>query len=384
MTMVDEDQLRSLLTEAGGTIDPPAAGPDRILAEAAATGHPNPVVRSIAPRTTRGRVTLVAAVIVPVVAGISLIGEGVTGPSHTQTVAGPSTVAPSIHRTSPGGIGSPSGTAQKGSTNSGRAFAPAPAPGIAAPTTGPASLPPGVVGPASLPPGVVGQSAKVETTGSVDLAIGGSLNPVVSKLTQLTLGEGGFVAKSQLQLGSPANVSASYGSLVLQVPQPSFSDLLNRVEQVGKVTSESSTSTDVTGQYVDLQARISALDSSRQQYLTILSKATSIGDILSVQSQLDTIQSQIEQLQGQLDLLNSQTSYATLTVSLSRQGHPVPPPPLPVSGLSKAWHDSVNGFTSAFEWLVGIAGRTLFVLILIALAVVVARWAWRASRRRLL
>jgi hypothetical protein len=372
MTMVDEGRLRSLFGEAGGAFDPPAEGSERILAEAAAAVRPNPVVRSIVPRTTRVRVTLVAALIVMVVAGISLVGEGVTGHSHTQTVASPSAVAPPIHRTSPGGTGSPFGTARNGSTNS--AGTAAPVPGIATPSTTPAAL----------PPGAVGQSAKVETTGSVDLAIGGSLNPVVTKLTQLTLGEGGFVAKSQLQLGSAADVSASYGSLVIQVPQPSFSDLLNHVEQVGMVTSESSTSTDVTGQYVDLQARISALEASRQQYLTILSKATSIGDILSVQSQLDTIQSQIEQLQGQLDLLNSQTTYATLTVSLSKQGHPVPPPPVPSSGIAKAWHDSVNGFTSGFEWLVRIAGRTLFVLILIALMVGVARWAWRASRRRLL
>jgi hypothetical protein len=373
MTMIDEDRLRSLLIDAGRTFDPPAEGSERILAEAAATGHSGPVVRSIVPRTTRGRVTLVAAVIIMVVAGISLVGERGTGHSHTQTVASPAKVAPSIRRTSPGGTGSSFGAAGTGSTGS--AGAPlAPAPGVATPSPLPASL----------PPGAVGQSAKVETTGSVDLALDGSLNAAVSKLTQLTLGEGGFVAKSQLQLGSTADVGASYGSLVLQVPQPSFSDLLNHVEQVGKVTSESSTSTDVTGQYIDLQARISALEASRQQYLTILSKATSIGDILSVQSQLDTIQSQIEQLQGQLDLLNSQTSYATLTVSLSQRGHPVPPPPLPSSGIAKAWHDSVDGFTSGFEWLVGIAGRTLFVLILIALAVVVARWGWRVSRRRLL
>lgn len=222
------------------------------------------------------------------------------------------------------------------------------------------------------------------TTGSVDLAVTGSVGAAVTTITHLASAQGGFVARSQLQLGSAATAGGSYGSLVLQVPQASFTDLLGQVARVGKVTSESSTSTDVTGQYVDLQARISALQSSRQQYLTILSKATSIGDILAVQSQLDTVQSQIEQLQGQLDLLTSQTSYAALTVSLSKQGHPVPPPPVASSGLTKAWHDSVGGFTSGVEWLVRIAGRTLFVLILLALAFLAGRWAWRTSRRRLL
>jgi len=371
MTMVDEDRLRSLLTEAAEHFTPPAAGSERILA-AAAAGHQNPIARSVVPRTTRGRVTAVAAAVVLVAAGIVLAGQGVARHAPTQTAASPSTAGPPVHRPGPAGTGSPSGTTAAGSRN---------AAGLAAPASGGAAP---SVAPAPLPSGAVGQSAKVETTGSVDLALTGSLNQAVSKLTQLTLSEGGFVARSQLQLGSAADVGASYGSLVLQVPQPSFTDLLARVEQVGKVTSESSTSTDVTGQYVDLQARIAALQASRQQYLTILSKATSIGDILSVQSQLDTIQSQIEQLQGQLDLLTSQTSYATLTVSLSRQGHPVPPPPVPASGIARAWHDSVRGFTSGFEWLVGIAGRTLFVLILITVVLVAARWAWRTSRRRLL
>ncbi len=373
MTMLDEDQLRSLLAETAETFEVLAAGPERILAAAATAGQRKAPVRSILPRTTRGRVMLVAAVIVLVV-GISLVGTGLPGTSHRRIVASTSSPVPSTTLPSPTGALSPSRTAapQFGTNGSSGNSAPTP-------VTVPSASPP------SLPPDSVGQSAKVVTTGSVDLAIGnGSLNSVVNKLTQLTVGDGGFVAKSQLQLGSAADGTASYGSLVLQVPQPSFNDLLKNVEGVGKVTSQSSTSTDVTGQYVDLQARISALQASLQQYLTILSKATSIGDILSVQNQIDTIQSQIEQLQGQLNLLNSQTTYATLTVSLSQQGHPVPPPPPPSSGISKAWHDSVNGFTSGFEWLVRIAGRALFVLVLLAALAVAGRWVWRKRRRWLL
>ena len=370
MTMLDEDRLRSLLTEAAQTFEAPATGPEHVLAAAAATtGRRTASGRSHLPRTTRGRVVLAAAVVMVVVA-ISLVGTGLSGTSHRRAAVGTSPAVPTTTLPSRTGAGATSGSAapQYGGSNAPNSPAPTPA-------TVPSPSPP------SLPPGSVGQSAKVVTTGSVDLAIGtGSLNSVVNKLTQFTVGYGGFVAKSQLQLGSVADGSASYGSLVLQVPQPSFNDLLKNVEGVGKVTSQSSTSTDVTGQYVDLQARISALQASLQQYLTILSKATSIGDILSVQNQIDSIQSQIEQLQGQLNLLNSQTTYATLTVSLSQQGHPVPPPPPPSSGISKAWHDSVNGFTSGFEWLVRIAGRTLFVLVLLALLGVAGRWAWRRRR----
>ena len=88
-----------------------------------------------------------------------------------------------------------------------------------------------------------------------------------------------------------------------------------------------------------------------------MTKATSISDILAVQSQLDTLQSQIEQLQGQLQVLDSQTTYGTLVVSVSEPGHRSTPPPAPRSGIGAAWHGAVSGFTAAFDGLVRGSGR---------------------------
>jgi hypothetical protein len=73
-----------------------------------------------------------------------------------------------------------------------------------------------------------------------------------------------------------------------------------------------------------------------------------------------------------------------LTVSLSQAGHRPVPPPVPQSGLGRAWHQSVSGFTSGIEWLVRIAGRTVFVLLCLAVLAVVGRWAWRLGRRQML
>jgi Domain of unknown function (DUF4349) len=373
MTMIDEERLRTRLHELAETIDRPAAGPDAVLA-AASVGERRHRARTFRPRTAPGRALLATAAVILLVTAISVAGAEWTGGTHPPSAGGPTVATPSVSRPRTG-VSRP-GTAQAGTSANGSAAIAVPAPDRA---------PSGTTTPPSLPSGVVGQSAKVETTGSVDLRIGvGSLGTVVDKLTQLTTGQGGFVEKSQLQMGPVAPGSSSFGSLVLQVPQPSFSSFLSQVETVGKVTSVSSTSTDVTGQYVDLQARIAALQASRQQYLTILSKATSIGDILSVQEQIDVIQSQVEQLQGQLNLLDNQTTYATLAVSLSPLGHPTPPPPSPPSGISSAWHASIGGFISGCEWLLRIAGPLLFALLLIAVLALAARWAWRASRRRLL
>ena len=235
-----------------------------------------------------------------------------------------------------------------------------------------------------VPPGSVGQSAKVEANGSVDLTIGdGALQSALAKLTDLAAADGGFVSSDQAQFGAG---SSSTGNIVLRVPQLNFEALVTQVQRVGDATSVTTTAQDVTGQYVDLQARINALQASRQQYLTIMTRATSIGDILAVQSQLNTIQSQIEQLQGQLNVLNNETTYGTLTVSLAEvaQRHHAVPPPQQSSGLARAWHDGVSGFVSGFEWFIRISGPLLFVLLCLTALALLGRLVWRATRRRMI
>jgi hypothetical protein len=387
MTMIDEGELRALLTGAADGVALPEAAVDRIMSASSADARKTNGVRSIVPRGRFGRAVLAAAAVVVVAGGVTIIG-GMPGTSHGhRSVAGPSVVAPGdlgpvSSTTLPAGSQAP---AQSAGSNGSTASSPGGGQPFGLNSPVPATPARGATSVAPLPTGIVGQPTKVVTTGMIDLALGTDpLQPAVTRLTAIATGAGGFVAKSDLQVGQPNAAVPSSGTFVLQIPQSSFATVLIQVRAIGKVTAMTSTSTDVTSQYVDLQARVDALQGSRQQYLTILSKATSIGDILSVQSQLDTIQSQIEQLQGQLNLLAGQTTYATLTVSLSQSGHRPSPAPAPQSGIGRAWHQSVSGFTSGVEWLVRIAGRTVFVLLCLAILGVGGRWAWRAWHRQML
>jgi hypothetical protein len=377
--MIDEDVLTEALRNAAEEIEIPAGASERVLA-AARTPRPRTSstrLRAFVPRGGRVRVALVAAVVI-LVAGAITLPLLATSSSPSKTIAAGPLHVPSIpSSTLPGqgfsGLGVP-----------GAAGSAAPQVPSANGATGGAAVTPSSSVP-PLPTGSVGQSAKVEAKGSVSLTIGdGKLASAMTKLTTLVAGYGGFVASSQSQLGPGDTSNPSTGTIVLQVPESSFAPLLAQVQTVGHATSVTTTSTDVTGQVVDLQARIAALQASRQQYLTILSKATTIGDILAVQSQLDSLQTQIEQLQGQLDVLNGETTYGTLTVALAEAGQrPISPPP-PSTGLGKAWQDGVHGFVAGFDWLVRIAGPTLFVLLCLAALAVVGRFGWRAVRRRML
>jgi hypothetical protein len=172
--------------------------------------------------------------------------------------------------------------------------------------------------------------------------------------------------------------------MTLQIAEPNYETVVAALGSVGRVTALSTQAADVSGQYADLQARITALQASRQQYLTIMTKASSIGDILAVQSQLDQLQSQLDQLQGQLNLLDSQTTYGTLAVTVTEGSAPVQPTtrPGPGTGIGSAWHDAVHGFVSGLEGIVRISGPVLFALLCLAV-LVLAVWAvTRAFARR--
>jgi hypothetical protein len=372
VTMIDENALTEMLRVDAEGIEIPEGGPERILAASRAT---TPEARRRRPHFNlpdrgRSRSLLVAAVVLLVVGGITLSFLAVN-PGRSRVTAASSSGSSAVR-----GPISP-GAAVLPPTSTGTAHAPTVS-GGGSTSTSSNSVPP-------LPAGSVGQSPKVESNGSISLTIvNGRLQQVLAKLTALASGAGGFVTSTQAQTGAEGSATPSSGTIVLQVPQTAFGTVVSQVQQVGHATSVTTTSTDVTGQYVDLQARITALQASRQQYLTIMAQATSIGDILAVQSQLDTIQSQIEQLQGQLSVLDNETTYGSLTVNLNMAGRRPIPPVQPATGLRKAWDDGIGGFVSGFEWLIRIAGTALFVLLCLAGLLVLGRWGWRATRRRML
>jgi Domain of unknown function (DUF4349) len=395
MTMLDDDRLTSLLAGAAATFEAPATGPDDILERAlgrdAADGNAaddGNAARTEAPGrghhllsvAARHRTLSVAAAIVVLLVLAGVVGSLVRSPAHPTVSAGPAHplvtlpargASPSTTTTTPAFSANGSPPASAGATSGASQ-------GLqhdTAPTTPATNAP-------DLPNGAVGQSAKIEQTGSLALTVArDKLSRTITQLTALAGAYGGFVANSQTQSGA-ASAGAASGSVTLQVPVQSFSAVLTRAEALGKTSDLTTKASDVTGQYVDLQSRITALQASRQQYLAILAKADTVGDVLAVQDQVNAIQSQIEQLQGQLQLLTSQTSYSTLTVTVGERSPAPAPGPVPESGLVRAWHASIGGFVAGVEGVIRIAGPLLFALLLLGAVLAGGRSLWRRSRRR--
>lgn len=223
---------------------------------------------------------------------------------------------------------------------------------------------------------------RIEETGALTVGVrAAQIQADIGRLMALAQGLGGFVASTETQSASSGSGSPAQGTVTLQVPVGGFATAVSDARGLGKVATLSTQAEDVTGQYVDLQAQITAAEDTRQQYLTIMAKAKTVGSVLAVQAQLDDVQSQLQQLQGELKQLSSETTYATLAVTLTQRALP-PPPPRRVGSLLAAWRAAVGGFVAGFEAVVRVAGPLSFALLLVAALYLVGRYIWRLRRRR--
>ena len=80
--------------------------------------------------------------------------------------------------------------------------------------------------------------------------------------------------------------------------------------------SEDQSADDVTGQVIDVAARISAQRASVARIRALLAKATTLGQVVQVEGELTTRQAALESLEGQAAALADQTSLATATVTI--------------------------------------------------------------------
>ncbi len=221
---------------------------------------------------------------------------------------------------------------------------------------------------------------KVVKTATLSIEVPhGRIASSIDQLTALAVSLGGYPAST----ASADNSGAPAGDLTLRVPVDKFETLLSKVKGTGVVTALSTTGQDVTANYVDMQARITALQASHERYLAILAHANTIGDILAVQQQIDGVQAQLDQVQGQFTLLSDQTSFGTVTIHLAEPaavGHPSKPPAKP-SGVSKAWEHARRSFARGLESVLSASGGfAVFALCVLVLGLA-ARTAWMVSRR---
>jgi len=183
-------------------------------------------------------------------------------------------------------------------------------------------------------------------TGDLSLLVTrGTLLSTVDRITAMTQGIGGYVMSSALGSESPSvpgpvepfpldSGTASsmqaeppksagahpYAALTVRVPESSFDTAVKRFAALGDVQSVSTSSEDVTSQYVDLQARLHHYRAVESRLVRFLAATGNVSQMLAVQDRIDNVQLTIEQLSAQLKSLRETTAYGTLSIFLREKG----------------------------------------------------------------
>ncbi|MBI2983020.1 MAG: DUF4349 domain-containing protein [Chloroflexi bacterium] len=172
---------------------------------------------------------------------------------------------------------------------------------------------------------------------------------VADRVQSIALGLGGDVM-SLAQSGSGEHRSAT---LTVRVPQARFNDALRQVREIAdiEVLTSNVDGKDVTDQFVDLQARLTAKKAEEQRYLALLARAEKIEDILRIDSVLSQVRTQIEQLTAQVNSIKARTTYSTIAVQISPVGPlPVPAPDPKAYDPSKTVERAVTALVSVLRY----------------------------------
>jgi uncharacterized protein DUF4349 len=133
----------------------------------------------------------------------------------------------------------------------------------------------------------------------------------VDQARQIATTLGGFVTSSSASQGG-GDDRLVRGTLVVRVPGQAYSQAMSQFAKLGKVVGREESGTDVSLQYVDLEARARHLEAVERQLLGFLDETKTVGDALVVQQQLNQVQLQLEEVRGQLRYLDDQSSFATI------------------------------------------------------------------------
>jgi hypothetical protein len=135
----------------------------------------------------------------------------------------------------------------------------------------------------------------------------------IRNLVQLS---GGYL----LEFSENRREDGTNGSLVIKVPSSGFMNFLERLEELAPDNFRSHISgEDVTEEYVDLDARLQALEVAEGRLLAFMEKSTTAGELVEFSRELSNVQQEIERIKGRMRYLEQNVAYSTIEVRINEQ-----------------------------------------------------------------
>ena len=152
------------------------------------------------------------------------------------------------------------------------------------------------------------------------------------------------------ETGSGKTLTAS-----LRLPAERMESGLIELRKIGKVREESQNSSDVTSQYVDLQARLVNARNTEQRLMTLQRERTGkLPDVVDVEREISRVREQIERMVAQQKDMANKAQFATIHIEMSEEYRAAIEPATPGAGVQLR-NATIDGYHAALDSLLGVA-----------------------------
>lgn len=221
-------------------------------------------------------------------------------------------------------------------------------------------------------------SEAVIYTGRITVAVK-DVSAAAARAEDVALTAGGEVAEEEAST-DPRFPGRGQVRIRLRVPPDEFRETLTRLGRLGTELHRTRTRQNVTQKVVDVDSRLRTQARSVTRVRQLLDDATSIQDVVALESELARRESDLESLQAQLDRLADDIEMATIEALLV--------PDRTAAGREREADDlgfltGVQGGWKAFTSMVLLAVTVLGAALPFAALAAAAGWAYLTVRRRL-
>ena len=174
----------------------------------------------------------------------------------------------------------------------------------------------------------------------------------------------------------------SYTYYTARIPAENYRSFLTAAGEAGNVTSLNESAQDITAEYVDVEARLKALNDQRDRLNALADKAETTADLLEIESQLSDVQYQLESYTGQMRLMDNQVRYSTVDISLQEVRVLTPTATTFGEKFVEAVTSGWRGFVDGAEDLILVVVYLWPVVLIVLAILLVARPALKRRKAR--
>jgi Domain of unknown function (DUF4349) len=154
-------------------------------------------------------------------------------------------------------------------------------------------------------------------TADMTIRVKNNVTAIASQVTNIATAAGGYVA-GERDMFPRGKHGIPQINLVLKIPSAQFTQTVAKLSAptLGKQLLFSQHAQNVTQQVADVNSRVDSAQAAISQLRALLKKAGSVGQLLSVQNEINSQESNLEALLAQQRALAHETSFGTASVLL--------------------------------------------------------------------